>query len=34
MKAAGIKEIIVPQIGVVDGIVHQLHEQHVKTKVA
>ena len=29
MKAADIKEIIVPQIGLVDGIVHQLHEQFV-----
>jgi len=34
MKSAGIKEIIVPQIGVVDGIVHQLHDQHLKTRVA
>ena len=34
MKSAGIKEIVVPQIGVVDGIVHQLHEQHINSKVA
>ena len=30
MKAAGIDEIIVPQIGLADGIVHQLHEQNGK----
>lgn len=28
MKAAAIDEIIVPQIGLADGIVHQLHEQN------
>lgn len=28
MKSAGIDEIIVPQIGLADGIVHQLHEQN------
>jgi exopolyphosphatase/guanosine-5'-triphosphate,3'-diphosphate pyrophosphatase len=27
MKAADIKEIIVPQIGLADGIVHKLHEE-------
>jgi exopolyphosphatase/guanosine-5'-triphosphate,3'-diphosphate pyrophosphatase len=34
MKAAGIEEIIVPQIGLSDGIVHQLHEQYVRSMVA
>ena len=34
MKAAGIDEIIVPQIGLADGIVHQLHEQFVRNKVS
>lgn len=28
MKAAQIEEIIVPQIGLADGIIHQLHEQN------
>lgn len=28
MKAAQIEEIIVPQIGLADGIVHQLHEKY------
>lgn len=28
MKAADIEEIIVPQVGLADGIVHRLHEDH------
>jgi exopolyphosphatase/guanosine-5'-triphosphate,3'-diphosphate pyrophosphatase len=28
MKAAGIEKIIVPQIGMADGIIHQLYENH------
>ena len=28
MKAGDIHEIIVPQIGLADGIIHQLHEQY------
>jgi len=34
MKAAGIEEIIVPQIGLADGIIHQLHEEHRRSMVA
>ena len=34
MKAAQIREIIVPQIGLADGIVHQLHEAYMQQKVA
>jgi len=34
MKAGGINEIIVPQIGLVDGIVHALHEKHLEGMVA
>ncbi len=34
MKAAGIDEIIVPQIGLADGIVHQLHEEFIRNKVS
>ena len=34
MKAAAIKEIIVPQIGLSDGIVHQLHQEFVRSSVA
>ncbi|HRH65090.1 MAG TPA: exopolyphosphatase [Bacteroidia bacterium] len=30
MKSAQIEEIIVPQIGLADGIVHQLHEQNTR----
>lgn len=30
MKAAQIEEIIVPQIGLADGIIHRLHEQHIQ----
>jgi exopolyphosphatase/guanosine-5'-triphosphate,3'-diphosphate pyrophosphatase len=32
MKAADIREMIVPQIGLADGIVHQLHEQHLRNQ--
>ena len=32
MKAAEISEIIVPQIGLADGIVHQLHEDYTKVR--
>lgn len=28
MKNAGISEILVPQIGLSDGIIHQLYEKH------
>ncbi len=31
MKAAGIGEIIVPQIGLADGIIHHLHDQFVQS---
>jgi exopolyphosphatase / guanosine-5'-triphosphate,3'-diphosphate pyrophosphatase len=34
MKAAAIEEIIVPQIGLADGIIHQLHEEHGRSMVA
>jgi len=34
MKAAQIQEIIVPQIGLSDGIIHQLHEQYKQGMVA
>lgn len=34
MKAAQIQEILVPQIGLSDGIVHQLHEQFKRGMVA
>jgi exopolyphosphatase/guanosine-5'-triphosphate,3'-diphosphate pyrophosphatase len=34
MKAADIEEIIVPQIGLSDGIVHQLYEEHRRSMVA
>jgi exopolyphosphatase/guanosine-5'-triphosphate,3'-diphosphate pyrophosphatase len=34
MKSAQIQEIIVPQIGLSDGIVHQLHEQYKRGMVA
>jgi exopolyphosphatase / guanosine-5'-triphosphate,3'-diphosphate pyrophosphatase len=34
MKAAQIDEIIVPQVGLADGIVHQLHEEHRRSMVA
>jgi exopolyphosphatase/guanosine-5'-triphosphate,3'-diphosphate pyrophosphatase len=34
MKAAQIEEIIVPQIGLADGIVHQLHEAHKQSMVS
>ena len=34
MKAADIGEIIVPQIGLSDGIVHQLHDQFVQRVIA
>lgn len=34
MKASGAEEIIVPQIGLADGIVHQLHFQSNKSQVA
>ncbi len=34
MKAANIREIIVPQIGLADGIVHQLHEEQMQKNVA
>ena len=34
MKAGDIHEIIVPQIGLSDGIVHQLHEQYKESAVA
>ena len=34
MKAADIGEIIVPQIGLSDGIVHQLHDQFIQSTVA
>lgn len=34
MKAAQIDEIVVPQIGLADGIVHRLHEQSTNFKVA
>jgi len=34
MKAANIKDIIVPEIGLADGIVHQLHELHMQRTVA
>lgn len=34
MKAAGIKEILVPQIGLSDGIIHRLHEDHKQARVA
>ena len=33
MKAADIGEIIVPQIGLADGIVHQLHDQFVQSAI-
>lgn len=32
MKAAEIKEIIVPQIGLADGIIHLLHEDYIKVR--
>ena len=32
MKAGGIDEIIVPQIGLADGIVHRLHENYINKK--
>ena len=32
MKAGEIREIIVPQIGLADGIIHQLHEDNVKVR--
>ncbi|HRS38328.1 MAG TPA: exopolyphosphatase, partial [Bacteroidia bacterium] len=32
MKAAQINEIIVPQIGLADGIVHRLHEERAVMK--
>jgi exopolyphosphatase/guanosine-5'-triphosphate,3'-diphosphate pyrophosphatase len=34
MKSADIEEIIVPQVGLADGIVHQLHEEHMRSMVA
>ena len=34
MKSAQIQEIIVPQIGLSDGIIHQLHEQYKRGMVA
>jgi exopolyphosphatase/guanosine-5'-triphosphate,3'-diphosphate pyrophosphatase len=34
MKASGATEIIVPQIGLSDGIVHQLHQIYTESKVA
>jgi exopolyphosphatase/guanosine-5'-triphosphate,3'-diphosphate pyrophosphatase len=34
MKSAEIDEIIVPQVGLGDGIVHQLHEEHMRSMVA
>ena len=34
MKAADIGEIIVPQIGLADGIVHQLHDQFAQSAIA
>ncbi len=34
MKAAQIEEIIVPQIGLSDGIIHQLHEEYKQGMVA
>jgi exopolyphosphatase/guanosine-5'-triphosphate,3'-diphosphate pyrophosphatase len=34
MKAGGIDEVIVPQIGLVDGIVHRLHEKALESMVA
>ena len=33
MKSAGIEKIIIPQIGLADGIVHKLYEKH-KEKIA
>jgi exopolyphosphatase/guanosine-5'-triphosphate,3'-diphosphate pyrophosphatase len=32
MKAAGIEKILVPQIGMADGIIHQLYENHRQKK--
>lgn len=34
MKAAGIQDVIVPQVGLADGIVHQLHEELIRSKVS
>jgi exopolyphosphatase/guanosine-5'-triphosphate,3'-diphosphate pyrophosphatase len=34
MKASDIKEIIVPEIGLADGIVHQLHEKYLQRTIA
>lgn len=34
MKAAEIQEIIVPQIGLADGMVHRMHEQHLAIRIA
>jgi len=34
MKAANAEEIIVPQIGLSDGIVHQLHFENKRSLVA
>jgi exopolyphosphatase/guanosine-5'-triphosphate,3'-diphosphate pyrophosphatase len=34
LKAGGIEEIVVPQIGLVDGIVHRLHEKNLEGMVA
>ena len=34
MKVAQIGEIIVPQIGLADGIIHQLHEEYKQGMVA
>ena len=34
MKSAQIREVIVPQIGLADGMIHQLHEEYMQREVA